>query len=678
MLTLTLLTLAGLAQDLQPGPWRAWLDSPGGELPFQLVLGRDEETGGLTGTLVNGPEGIAVTSVGFEAGELTVEIEHYDSRIEARLTEAGRLDGRWTKRSGPATWAELPFHATAGAAPRFRSTEGEPAAGRLGGRWAVDFSSSRDGAVAIFEEGPGHTVTGTFLTTTGDYRFLEGTFAGSTLQLSCFDGAHAFLFRAELDADGKLEGDFWSRDSWHEAWTAVKDGGAQLPDAFTQTVWDERVSLADLVFPDLDGRPRSLADRAFAGRAILVQVFGTWCPNCYDETEYLVELHRRYADRGLSIVGLAFELTGDFQRDARQVRAYQERHGIPYPILVAGTSDKGAATEALAALDRVRSYPTTIFLSGDGAVKAVHTGFSGPATGPAYDHLRTEFEGRIEELLAAEPAGNAALWSWLTQHNWARWRDAGPPTPLAFVEEDGGRWMRLGNGRQPVQVVGDAVWIGDELWRADREAQVLLDPRDVGRRIGGPRTPRARFPPRPAVSPGGPGRGGSGTSPRGDLVPGGRPPHGSRGRAPGAVAAAGRPRPGGAADRHLGPGRAGGPGRGGPAPGPTRLPQRGPATGVGPGPGAHPGHAGSASAGGPRGPRDRSRPPGARRRADGVDIPLTGSPAPGPNLDGWSRAGARAACASGASWSWGWPRPPRSWGLRSWSRRTPRCSGRRP
>ena len=99
-------------------------------------------------------------------------------------------------------------------------------------------------------------------------------------------------------------------------------------------------------------------------------------------------------------MGLAFELTGNFERDARQVRRYVDRFEIEYPVLVAGVADKEKASAALPIIDRLRSYPTTIFLDAEGEVYSVHAGFSGPATGEAYQKLREDFETIIKELLA--------------------------------------------------------------------------------------------------------------------------------------------------------------------------------------------------------------------------------------------------------------------------------------
>ena len=128
-------------------------------------------------------------------------------------------------------------------------------------------------------------------------------------------------------------------------------------------------------------------------------MFGSWCPNCHDAAAYFAELQKRYGDKGLSILGLAFELTGDLQRDAEQVRKYLKRHGSNYPVLIAGMADKAKASESLPLLDRVRSYPTTIFIDSSGQIRAVHTGFSGPATGAAYSELRQKFETLIESML---------------------------------------------------------------------------------------------------------------------------------------------------------------------------------------------------------------------------------------------------------------------------------------
>ncbi len=385
---------------IESGVWRAWLDSPGGELPFGLELASDAS--GWSAHIINGPERIEVDRVEVDGERLLLGIDHYDAKVEATRRSAGRLDGRWWKTGKRGAISELPFHAVQGDTHRFTPIESDADHGSIAGRWSVRFADEEDPAIAEFEQGEGATVSGTFLTTTGDYGYLSGSFEGGRLRLSVFDGAHAFLFDATVQPDGSLAGDFWSRESWHDTWTAVRDESATLDPATEQVAWTGGIPLSELVYPDLDGNPRSLDDAAFAGTARIIEVFGSWCPNCNDATAYLVDLHERYADRGLAIVGLGFEMTGDLARDTEQLRVYRDYHDIRYPLLVAGTADKAEASAAFPLIERVKSFPTTIFMDAEGNVHTVYSGFSGPATGAAYARLQTVFETTIEELLGDE------------------------------------------------------------------------------------------------------------------------------------------------------------------------------------------------------------------------------------------------------------------------------------
>ncbi len=399
------LCLAWLQAAAAPGAalsFRAALATPGGELAFGLEL-QPLETGAWTAFLVNGEERIEVPRVAYDGRELVLELPHYDSRIRARrVTEPAeasgtRFEGEWEKRRGQGS-ARLPFAAVP--AVRGLVFPPDPAAAELAGRWAADFATDEAAAVLVLAATPAHALRGTFLTATGDYRYLAGRATSAAFELACFDGAHAFLFRATRRADGTLAGDFWSGDWHHETWTAKRDDSAALADPFAQTRWNGTTKLSDLRFPDLDGEPRALSE--FAGKATLLVVFGSWCPNCNDEAKLLAELDAKYRARGLAILGLAFELSGDSARDAAQVRIFAERHGLRVPFFLCGTADKDEATKALGLVDRVRAFPTTIFVGADGLPRAIHSGFAGPATGEEHVKLRREFETRIEALLGGK------------------------------------------------------------------------------------------------------------------------------------------------------------------------------------------------------------------------------------------------------------------------------------
>lgn len=394
--TLSLLTSVNLdaqdQHDLQ-GTWQASLNSPGGPLRFRVLIDTEDDV--TSAYLINGPEKIKIPEVNIEKNQLLLGFPHYDSKITLAISDSGdSMSGHWQKTRGKNN------------APKMEATlqrnlerKLDPIAPFLG-KWAVDFSSGDDPSVATIRS-LGNSEThcwATFQTTTGDYRYLSGVVENGRLELSVFDGAHAFLFIAEINEDSQLTGDFWSSLNWHETWTAVKNDKAEMPDAFAETTWNTEAPLADFKFPNLEGEPTSLNHPDFTGRPRLIHVFGSWCPNCHDAGIYLGELQKKYGD-DLSVLGLAFELTGDFQRDAEQVQRFHNKHETDYPTLIAGLADKKLASESIPFLDRVRSYPTTIFIDAQGEVVAIHTGFNGPATGEAYENLKREFESHIDEMI---------------------------------------------------------------------------------------------------------------------------------------------------------------------------------------------------------------------------------------------------------------------------------------
>lgn len=386
--------------------WLVRIETPGGPIPVRVVLLRRDD-GWLVNTIQSesgrpdSNEAIAaqVDEYDRDRGVLKIGFPSYDSALYLEGDIGGRMTGRWEKVRGGQGMASLSV--SADWIDNKESDVGmvglNPAA--FAGRWAVDFSSTDDTAVGVFEIDRDQTATGTFLTPTGDYGQLAGRVDGDLLRLSKFDGAHAFLFHARMRVDGTIEGDFWSGDWHHDTWTAVRDDNAALPDAFTQTV-ATGVGVEDLAFRDLAGRPTRVAELLDAGDAParILYLFGSWCPNCADAGAEMKRLKEKYGEQ-LTIVGLAFEQTEDFERSARQVRLYAERHGADWPVLIAGLADKAKASAELPVLDRVRAYPTTVFLDAENAIVAVHTGFSGPATGDEHRRLQRRFEGIVEGLI---------------------------------------------------------------------------------------------------------------------------------------------------------------------------------------------------------------------------------------------------------------------------------------
>jgi len=392
--------------DMLAGSWRAVLMSPGGELPFTLEIA--EDGGELEAVAVSGDEREPFSHVEVAGEAITLHFDWYDSRIDARFDGKDTLTGRWQKTI-PDGLSTLDFTATRGSEGRFLpavQAARNTSVASIGGVWRAEFSDEDGSEVAQAEfRQEGSRVLGTFLTPTGDYRFLEGSYEGGLLRLSTFDGAHAFLFQAQANVDGTLSGDFWSRDSYHATWTAsrAEEGEAILPDAWSLAGLTNDEGAFHFAFDDLDGRPLTSEDPSLEGKVVIVNIFGSWCPNCNDKAPLLADWYRRYRERGFEIVGLAYEFSGDVERDRIFVRRFAERHGIEFPLLLAGVSDKQAAAETLPDLSAVIAFPTSVFIGRDGRVRQVHTGFAGPGTGAHFDLLVDELESLIESLLA-EPS----------------------------------------------------------------------------------------------------------------------------------------------------------------------------------------------------------------------------------------------------------------------------------
>jgi thiol-disulfide isomerase/thioredoxin len=396
------------ADDAPPAPttvafgqYRAVLTVPGGELPFGLELA--EEQGRPVGYLVNGAERVRAPDALVDGTSLVLGMPGYANRIVAEATPEGLAGhAEMLRRGGSVT--RIPFKATLGRTYRFASpaADGGPS---VAGRWAATFttaSGAQDPAVAEFEQ-QGTRVTGTFLTPTGDHRFLEGQVIGDELLLSRFDGGSAFLYRARLAPDGTLAGKLWSGTWSEQAWTARRDEAATLGDAASATKLKNPDAPLAFTFPDLDGKPVSLDDARFRGKVVIVSIGGSWCPNCHDEARFLAPFYRELKDAGLEIVYLQFEHFGDFAQAAEANRGFATRLGVDWPVLIAGVSERDDVLAKLPQLERFVAYPTTLFVDRRGKVRRIHTGFSGPATGRHHEEWRAEFTALVNQLLA-EPA----------------------------------------------------------------------------------------------------------------------------------------------------------------------------------------------------------------------------------------------------------------------------------
>ncbi len=383
------------------GTWRATLVRDGHTLPFLLEIETNSDGKTYSAYALNGSERFKMDTAYVEGDSLHIPMELYDSELIGKIGE-DRLTGVWRESRPGQVAGELPFEAVYGEDYRFFEPGIIESGESVGGKWAVTFRDAEGAdlyeAVGIFEQ-KGSELTGTFLTPTGDYRYLAGNVRGDSLYLSCFDGSHVFLFTAALQADGTLSGEAFYGLTSYETWTARPDANAELPDANTLTYLKPGYDSFDFKFPNADGNMVSLEDPAFKDKVVVVQIMGSWCPNCMDETRFLAPWYKKNRDRGVEIVGLAFERSDKLEDSAPKLRKMAQRYDVYYPILLAGLSDKDSAATSLPMLNHVMSFPTTILLDKKHNVRNIHTGFSGPGTGKYYEEFVAEFNGLIDKLV---------------------------------------------------------------------------------------------------------------------------------------------------------------------------------------------------------------------------------------------------------------------------------------
>jgi len=389
-----------LAQSkLKTGIWRGTLKtSSGNELPFNF------EVTAIAGkqhlAIINGAERFKVTDIRQKGDSVFIHMPLFNSEFKLKY-DGNALKGKWIKHLADKD-ATMDFTAIPGQAWRFFSSAEKPAF-NVTGRWSAVFGEGdkKDTTVGEFKQ-VGSKLTGTFLTTTGDDRFLEGTVVGNKLYLSTFDGGHAFLFTADIsDAKTIINGKYYSGYSSMDKWTAVRNNNAKLPDAYSLTYLKPGYKTIAFTFPDINGKKVSLSDARFKNKVVIVQILGSWCPNCMDETSYLINYYKKFHPKGVEIVGLAYERTTDFAKSKPTLEQLKARFNIPYPLLITGfTPGKGDPQKSLPMLADFKGFPTTIIIDKKGNVSKIHTGFSGPGTGKYYTEFVAEFEKLTNDLLS--------------------------------------------------------------------------------------------------------------------------------------------------------------------------------------------------------------------------------------------------------------------------------------
>jgi len=386
---------------LKTGIWRMTFDLNGKTLPVNFDLRVEANT--FVATIYNGSEKIQSLPFLLRDDSVFFRLPIFESEFKARILNSGELSGAWFNYSRCCGY-NLPIHAIHGQTQRFDDTQANNKPLDVAGKWKVTFSPGTEDqymAIGLFDQ-KGLRVTGTFLTETGDYRYLDGNVTNSGFSLSCFDGSHAFLFESNLKAGSstELEGTFYSGKHWKEPWIAVRDEQFELTNPDSLTFIKPGYNGLSFTFPNLNHQDVSFPSAAYENKVVIVQIMGSWCPNCMDETAYLKEVYGKYHSKGLEIISLCFERSDDFEIAAKNVANHRNHLQAPWEFLIAGNASKDKAAQVLPMLNHVMSFPTSIFIDRRGLVRKIHTGFYGPGTGSYYDRFVEKNQTFIEKLLS--------------------------------------------------------------------------------------------------------------------------------------------------------------------------------------------------------------------------------------------------------------------------------------
>ena len=347
--------------------------------------------------IYNADEVITVDEITYKNDSVYIKLPVFEGLLIAKIKDQ-TLNGRFVVQEKGREQAFTAYKSQT----RFDNTA--KAEKNITGEWETVFSPNTEAdkyvAKGIFKQKE-NKVTGTFLTETGDYRYLEGVINGDQLQLSTFDGAHAFLFTGTV-TDSTISGQFYSGNHWKEPFLAKRNANYQLASANNLTYLKDGYDTLAFSFPDADGKLVSLTDDRFKNKVVVVQIMGTWCPNCLDESKFYTQYYNANKDKDVQFVALAFEYAKTEAKAFSFINRLKDRLDVTYPILLAqtGSTSKSEANQKLPMLNHVLSYPTSIFIDKTGKVRKIHTGFNGPATGEKYTEFKTEFNAFMAMLLA--------------------------------------------------------------------------------------------------------------------------------------------------------------------------------------------------------------------------------------------------------------------------------------
>lgn len=396
----TTIRFSSKTRELQTGIWRGQLiRHDGASIQFNFEVNTLNNKTVLY--IINGKERLLTDSILFRNDSVFIQLPFFQSGFEAAILPDGNLNGVFKKDYGRFIQT-IPFNATFNQESRFDITH-KPTVNATG-RWQATFYSRIGKERELVGEFEQHQsfLTGTFLDPTGDYRYLEGVVDGDSIKLSGFDGGHVFLFTGRVVGDSITGGKFYSGSNGVQHWKAINNSRASIADGYDANNINPGAGKLNFSFRDIvSGKKISINDERFKNKVVVIQILGSWCPNCMDETKFLSKYYDEHRSEGVEVIGLAYERTASFEESVKALQPFLKRFAVQYPILTTevAVTDSLRTEKTLPQLKTFNAFPTTIFVDKKGNIRTVHSGFNGPATGIHYEAYKKEFDDFVKALL---------------------------------------------------------------------------------------------------------------------------------------------------------------------------------------------------------------------------------------------------------------------------------------
>jgi len=124
-----------------------------------------------------------------------------------------------------------------------------------------------------------------------------------------------------------------------------------------------------------------IALKNYAGKAVVIEFFASWCPPCRTQLTELSKLHAKYAGKGLAVIAIAVDPI-ETPDTVEEVAPLADQLKLPYPVAL--------GTEQVTQAYHYKGFPATVIVGPDGKIARIFFGLHNA------DKLDAVIKGAVE------------------------------------------------------------------------------------------------------------------------------------------------------------------------------------------------------------------------------------------------------------------------------------------